>query len=146
MPLVADKLRPEMFYVLRHQIIYAAMLAMYQNSVQAKSFTSAMTYEILLIVVIGGIGSVSGSVIGTFLYVACSEWWLRFLDRETYIGSFKVPLLRSGFRMVVFSVVIMIIVLFFSKGIMGEKELSWKGIGGLLKKRKKAAPAAEKED
>ena len=43
-----------------------------------------------------------------------------------------VPLLRSGFRMVVFSVVIMIIVLFFSKGIMGEKELSWKGIGGLL--------------
>ena len=109
-------------------------------------FTSTMTYEILLIVVIGGIGSVSGSVIGTFLYVACSEWWLRFLDRETYIGSFKVPLLRSGFRMVVFSVVIMIIVLFFSKGIMGEKELSWKGIGGLLKKRKKAAPAAEKED
>ena len=31
------------------------MLAMYSNSVQAKSFTSAMTYEILLIVVIGGI-------------------------------------------------------------------------------------------
>ena len=28
--LIADKLRPEMFYVLRHQIIYAAMLAMYQ--------------------------------------------------------------------------------------------------------------------
>ncbi|MBD9221584.1 MAG: branched-chain amino acid ABC transporter permease, partial [Clostridiales bacterium] len=108
--------------------------------------TSTMTYEILLIVVIGGIGSVSGSVIGTFLYVACSEWWLRFLDRETFIGSFKVPLLRSGFRMVVFSVVIMIIVLFFSKGIMGEKELSWKGIGGLFQKRKKAAPAAEKED
>jgi len=26
-PLVADKLRPEMFYVLRHQVIYAAILA-----------------------------------------------------------------------------------------------------------------------
>ena len=123
-----------------------ALFAMYVANAQAKVFTSTMTYEILLIVVIGGIGSVSGSVIGTFLYVACSEWWLRFLDRETYIGSFKVPLLRSGFRMVVFSVVIMIIVLFFSKGIMGEKELSWKGIGGLFQKRKKAAPAAEKED
>ena len=123
-----------------------ALFAMYVANAQAKVFTSTMTYEILLIVVIGGIGSVSGSVIGTFLYVACSEWWLRFLDRETYIGSFKVPLLRSGFRMVVFSVVIMIIVLFFSKGIMGEKELSWKGLGGLFQKRKKAAPAAEKED
>ena len=91
-----------------------ALFAMYVANAQAKVFTSTMTYEILLIVVIGGIGSVSGSIIGALLYVACSEWWLRFLDAETYIGSFKVPLLRSGFRMVVFSVVIMIIVLFFS--------------------------------
>ena len=29
MPLVADKLRPEMFYIPRHQLIYAALLAMY---------------------------------------------------------------------------------------------------------------------
>ena len=106
-----------------------ALFAMYVSNAQAKAFTSTMTYEILLIVVIGGIGSISGSVIGTFLSVACSEWWLRFLDAETYIGSFKLPLLRSGFRMVVFSIVIMIIVLFFSQGIMGDKELSWASIG-----------------
>ena len=125
------------------------LFAMYVANAQAKAFTSTMTYEILLIVVIGGIGSISGSVIGTFLYVACSEWWLRFLDAETYIGSFKVPLLRSGFRMVVFSIVIMIIVLFFSKGIMGDNELSWEGIAGLFKKikpkKKTAATPAEKE-
>ena len=108
-----------------------ALFAMYVANAQAKAFTSVMTYEILLIVVIGGIGSVSGSVLATFLYVACSEWWLRFLDSEQYIGAFKVPLLRNGFRMVVFSVVIMVIVLFFSQGIMGDKEIS---IGALLKK------------
>ena len=126
-----------------------ALFAMYVANAQAKVFTSTMTYEILLIVVIGGIGSISGSCIATFLYVACSEWWLRFLDAETYIGSFKVPLLRSGFRMVVFSVVIMIIVLFFSKGIMGDKELTWEGVAGFFRKRKSkkknAAAAAEKE-
>ncbi len=126
-----------------------ALFAMYVANAQAKVFTSTMTYEILLIVVIGGIGSISGSCIATFLYVACSEWWLRFLDAETYIGSFKVPFLRSGFRMVVFSVVIMIIVLFFSKGIMGDKELTWEGVAGFFRKRKSkkknAAAAAEKE-
>ena len=122
-----------------------ALFAMYVANAQAKAFTSTMTYEILLIVVIGGIGSISGSVIGTFLYVACSEWWLRFLDAETYIGGFKVPLLRSGFRMVVFSVVIMIIVLFFSKGIMGNKELSWDGVAGFLRRRKKPKTPARKE-
>ena len=108
-----------------------ALFAMYVSNAQAKSFTSVMTYEILLIVVIGGVGSVSGSVIATFLYVACSEWWLRFLDSEQYIGGFKVPLLRNGFRMVVFSVVIMVIVLFFSQGIMGGNEIN---IGAFLKK------------
>lgn len=104
--------------------IGGAMLAMYQTTVQANAFKAAMTYEILLIVVIGGIGSITGSILSSFLFVACSEWWLRFLDQETFIGSFKVPLLRSGFRMVVFSIVIMIVVLFFSRGIMGDKEFS----------------------
>ena len=161
--------------------ISGALLAMYQTTVQANTFTSAMTYEILLIVVIGGIGSISGSILASFLYIACSEWWLRFLDQETILtpagqtrfivvlaiifvillalmvfrlvkpkgksrvpygvgagtcglilawliyfaatGQTKVPLLRNGFRMVVFSVIIMIIVLFFRRGIMGTKEL-----------------------
>ena len=120
-----------------------ALFAMYVANAQAKVFTATMTYEILLIVVIGGIGSISGSCIATFLYVACSEWWLRFLDSETFIGNFKLPLLRSGFRMVVFSVVIMIVVLFFRKGIMGDRELP-----DLIRARraKRAAKAAKKEE
>ena len=100
-----------------------AMLAMYQSTVQAKGFTTAMTYEILLIVVIGGIGSVTGSCISSFLFVAASEWWLRFLDQKQMIGDFEVPLLRNGFRLVVFSIIIMIVVLFFRQGIMGNREL-----------------------
>ena len=174
--------------------IGGALLAMYQTSVQASIFKSAMTYEILLIVVIGGIGSISGSVMASFLYIACSEWWLRFLDQETILtaagrgrfiavmavifvillalmvfrlvrpkaksrvrygvgagicgailiwlivfaatGQTRVPLLRNGFRMVVFSVIIMIIVLFFSRGIMGTSELP-----DLFKKRGKKEAA-----
>ncbi len=120
-----------------------ALFAMYVANAQAKAFTSTMTYEILLIVVIGGIGSVSGSILATFLYVACSEWWLRFLDSEQYIGSFKVPLLRNGFRMVVFSIVIMVIVLFFSQGIMGSREIDLKGIFRRDKKTKEGEKAHE---
>ena len=113
------------------------MFAMYANQAKARTFTTAMTYEILLIVVIGGIGSISGSCIASFLYVAASEWWLRFLDTETVLKSgFKVPLLRNGFRMVVFSVVIMIVVLFFRKGLMGDKELP-----DLFRRRRKEGTA-----
>lgn len=110
------------------------LLAMYQASIQANTFRSSMTYEILLIVVIGGLGSVTGSCIASFLFIASSEWWLRFLDTEMMIGSFQVPLLRPGFRKVVFSVIIMLIVLFARKGIMGDREFSISGICNFFKK------------
>ena len=120
-----------------------ALFAMYVANAQAKVYTTTMTYEILLIVVIGGIGSISGSCIATFLYVACSEWWLRFLDKETVLASgFQVPLLRNGFRMVVFSVIIMIVVLFFRKGILGDRELP-EVIAGWKRKRTKRKEAAQ---
>ena len=114
-----------------------ALFAMFANNAQAKVYTSTMTYEILLIVVIGGIGSISGSVLSTFLYVACSEWWLRGLDMGSFLGI-KLGLFRNGFRMVVFSVVIMIVVLFFRQGIMGNKEIT-----DLLKPRKKSKEVAK---
>lgn len=116
--------------------ISGGLLAMYQTTIQASMFKSAMTYEILLIVVIGGIGSVTGSCISSFLFIACSEWWLRFLDNENlYIGGFHVPLLRPGFRKVVFAVVIMVMVLFYRQGIMGTREFSVEGIVNFFKKK-----------
>ena len=99
------------------------MLAMYMGAVQALSFKSTMTYEILLIVVIGGIGSISGSVLTSFLYVASLEWLLRGLDSGTFLGINAPSIFKNGFRMAVVSVIIMVVVLFFRKGIMGDKEL-----------------------
>ncbi len=117
--------------------VSGALLAMYQYTVQAAQFKSAMTYEILLIVVIGGIGSVSGSCIASFLYIAASEWWLRGLDMGKFLGIEAPNLFRSGFRRFVFSIIIMAIVLFFSRGLMGDKEISF---GGLIKRFNKSKP------
>ena len=113
--------------------IGGALMAMYLGAVSSTTFTIAVTYFILLIVVIGGMGSVSGSVISAFIVIAAREWWLRFLDDS----SLGVPLLKTGFRMVVFSVVLMIVVLFFRRGIMGDRELyNIAGSGSRLKSKK----------
>ena len=114
--------------------IGGALMAMFLGAVSSTTFTIAVTYFILLIVVIGGMGSVTGSVISAFLVIASREWWLRFLDKTTYIGDFRVPLLKTGFRMVVFSVILMVVVLFFRTGIMGDKEFSWDRIAVRCKK------------
>ncbi|HXK78533.1 MAG TPA: branched-chain amino acid ABC transporter permease [Oscillospiraceae bacterium] len=119
--------------------VSGALLAMYQYTVQAAQFKSAMTYEILLIVVIGGIGSISGSCIASFLYIAASEWWLRGLDMGKFLGIDSATIFRSGFRKFVFSIIIMVIVLFFSRGLMGDREISFRGLAKLF--QRKPAPA-----
>ncbi len=123
-----------------------ALLAMFQNSATASTFTTNMTYEILLIVVIGGIGSITGSIIGSFIFIGLNEWLLRGLDQGQWLGI-QSTLMRAGFRKVVFAILIMLVVLFFAKGIMGNKEFSWDGIIRWFKtlpQRTKAWPAKKK--
>ncbi|MDR1620546.1 MAG: branched-chain amino acid ABC transporter permease [Clostridiales bacterium] len=108
--------------------VAGGLLAMYMRSIEAKTFSIALTYDILLIVVIGGIGSVSGSILSAFLVTAGKEWWLRFFDTPLYIGTWQAPLFRTGFRMVIFSILLMVVVLFYRRGLMGTNEFSWQGI------------------
>lgn len=107
--------------------VSGGMLAMFMRSIDSKTFQVALTYDILLIVVIGGIGSVTGSVLGAFIVTAGREV-LRFFDEPLYIGTVNIPLFRPGFRMVIFSILLMVVVLFYSKGLMGTNEFSWNGI------------------
>ena len=120
--------------------VSGGMLAMFMRSIDSKTFQVSLTYDILLIVVIGGIGSVTGSVLGAFLVTAGREL-LRFFDEPLYIGSISIPLFRPGFRMVIFSILLMVVVLFYSRGLMGTSEFSWNGILGFFRglgKKKKA--------
>ena len=119
--------------------IGGGLLAMYNGTIAAAPFKSALTYEILLIVVIGGIGSITGSVLASFLYIFSSEWLLRGLDSGTFLGINAPGIFKNGFRMAVFSVIIMIIVLFFRKGIMGDRELPDLLVRRNKKSRKEAA-------
>ncbi|MDD3864070.1 MAG: branched-chain amino acid ABC transporter permease, partial [Eubacteriales bacterium] len=80
--------------------ISGGMLAVFMRSIDSKTFQIGLTYDILLIVVLGGIGSITGSILGSFLMTAGREW-LRFFDDPLVIGGFNVPLFRSGFRMVI---------------------------------------------
>ena len=83
--------------------------------------------------VLGGLGSVTGTVIGAFVYTAGKEW-LRWCDNPLAIAGVQIPIFRSGLRMVIFSVLLMVIVLFYNRGLMGTSEFSWNGIFGALQR------------
>lgn len=106
--------------------VAGGLLAVFLRSSTTSTFMVALTYNILLMVVLGGIGSVTGSILGAFLVTGGQEW-LRFLDKTYTIGSFEVPFLRTGFRMVIFSILLMMVVLFWQRGLTGSTEFSWDG-------------------
>lgn len=118
--------------------LYASLL----GSVDPKPFGVMMTYNILLIIVLGGMGSISGTVIAAFLVTGGLEW-LRFLDEPFAIGGVAIPFFRPGFRMVIFSVILMLVVLFYRRGLMGTTEITWNRICDFFSKHKTAKEAAK---
>ena len=108
--------------------IGGGLLGNLMGTIDPGMFKFIFTFNILLIVVVGGMGSITGTVIAAFIVTIGGEL-LRFLDMEK-VYSFGFINFRGipGLRMVIFSILLMIIVLFFRTGIMGTKEFTWKSI------------------
>ena len=82
-----------------------------------------LTFNILMIAVAGGLGSITGSIIGSIVITILLEW-LRFVENPMVIGSFEIPGV-PGMRMVIFSLALILIILFRREGIMGMREITW---------------------
>lgn len=105
------------------------------TSIDPNYFKFTITFNILLIVVLGGIGSITGSIIAAFI-VTIVDQMLVALDMPINFGFFTYPGV-PGIRMVVFSAALMLVVLFYRNGLMGTKEFSWDGLFRLFKRKKR---------
>ncbi len=113
--------------------IGGGLLACHLTAIDSNQFKIAVTYELLLIIVLGGLGSVTGTVISAFV-ISFGKEILRWFDASHYIGAWQIPIFRPGLRMVIFSLLLMAVVLFWSRGLMGRKEFSWDGIYNFFRK------------
>lgn len=105
--------------------IGGGLFAMFLRTMKPGIFSTSLTYELLLIVVLGGIGSITGSIVGSFFVNMVLFELLRVFDDSSFaIAGVNIPLFKPGFRMVIVSIILMIVVLFFRKGLLGGKELS----------------------
>ncbi|MDP4161341.1 MAG: branched-chain amino acid ABC transporter permease, partial [Bacillota bacterium] len=103
--------------------IGGGLLGSLLGTIDPLMFRFFLTFNILLIIILGGMGSITGTIISAFIITIGGEA-LRFLDESMTIGNFVLPGI-SGMRMVVFSALLMIVVLFFNRGIMGTNEFTW---------------------
>jgi branched-chain amino acid transport system permease protein len=100
--------------------IGGGLMASLLTTISPDQFTFMLTFQLLIIIVLGGLGSITGSIIGAILVVVGMEW-LRFLDEPNLFGFHTDA--HPGLRMVVFSLILLLIMLFARKGILGDKEI-----------------------
>ncbi|WP_299391860.1 branched-chain amino acid ABC transporter permease [uncultured Desulfovibrio sp.] len=100
-----------------------ALLGSHLSTIDPKMFNFLLTFNVLMFVVAGGLGSLTGSLLGAGIITVLLEW-LRILEEPMSIGSLEIPGI-PGMRMVVFSLALLGIILFRREGIMGTRELTW---------------------
>lgn len=105
--------------------IGGALLGNLLTTIDPKMFLFILTFNVLMIVVTGGLGSLTGTILAGIVITVLLEW-LRFVENPISFGAFEIPGI-PGMRMVVFSLVLLFIILFRREGIMGMREFSWEG-------------------
>lgn len=112
--------------------IGGGLLASLLTTIDPRAFMFIMTFNVLIVVVIGGLGSITGTVIAAFLFNFCLEY-LRPIEQGFSIGSLSIPEI-PGLRMVTFSLLLLIVIIYKQNGLMGDIEFTWKGLFKLINK------------
>lgn len=100
--------------------IGGGLLASLLTTISPGLFDFMLTFQLLIIIVLGGLGSTTGALLGTVLVVGSGEW-LRFLDQPLQFFGHNLGA-YPGLQMVVFSLLLLIIMLFAREGCW-EKEI-----------------------
>ena len=94
----------------------------YLGSFSPASFYMAYTFALISMLVIGGMQSLSGAVLGVVLVTVLSEI-LRNLERGLDLGAFVMPPLY-GASQIVLGIIFILIMIFRPSGLMGDSEVS----------------------
>jgi len=115
--------------------IGGALLGSLVMTIDPNTFSSFMTFQIIIIVIVGGLGSITGTVIVGVLFAVLMEV-LRSVESPMSFFGLNIPGI-PGMRMLIFAILLMIVVLFFHQGLMGTREWSWEWLYNKLTGNKK---------
>jgi branched-chain amino acid transport system permease protein len=108
--------------------IGGGLLAHHLTSFSPATFYFTMTFNIIIMLVLGGIGSISGSVVGAVLFTVLSEL-LRNAELGITIGTLRIPPVY-GLSQIILAIIFILIVTFRRKGLMGDREIDWSRLFG----------------
>lgn len=108
------------------QGVGGGLLAHLITTISPTLFSFLLTFNLLIVIVSGGLGSTTGAVIAAALFTWGGELLRAFEEPITIFGHYfeGVP----GMRMVIFSIILIFVMLFARSGIMGRHEFTWQGL------------------
>lgn len=101
--------------------VAGSLFARYFGSLNPESFYLTTTFTAVAMLVVGGLTSVSGAVVGTIVLSVALEL-LRAVERGVTIGGWEIPH-RSGLTEVGLAVVLLVVLIALPAGITGGREL-----------------------
>ncbi len=102
--------------------IAGALYGHYQLSLRPSDFSFVRSIEVVVMLVLGGLGSLTGAIVGAVSLTILPEL-LRPVEKQLGV---------AGIRMVVYSLVLIVLMLFRPQGIFGQRELSLRLLRRLL--------------
>lgn len=103
--------------------IGGALLAEILGTIDPSTFKPYLTYAVITMAVLGGVESLTGGIIAAGVYTVMSEL-LRAVETPRTILSIEFPGI-PGLRMLAFATMLLLLILFARKGLMGSREFSW---------------------
>jgi len=110
--------------------IGGGLLAHLITTISPTLFTFFLTFNLLIMIVAGGLGSITGSVIAAVIITWGGEA-LRVVEEPMNLGFVEIPGI-PGMRMVLFSFILILVMIFARQGLMGTREFSWNGLQNRL--------------
>ena len=110
--------------------IGGGLLAHLITTISPTLFTFFLTFNLLIIIVLGGLGSITGAVIAAIFFTLAGEW-LRVVEEPQVLFGLHIPGI-PGMRMVIFSFLLLLVIIYFRRGLLGGREFTWKGLRHLL--------------
>jgi branched-chain amino acid transport system permease protein len=101
--------------------VAGALYAHYLTSFSPAAFYFALMIHLLVMLVVGGMGSLTGAGVGVVVITLLSEV-LRNLERGFHLGALAVPPLY-GASQITLGVVFILIMIFRPQGLLGQHEL-----------------------
>jgi branched-chain amino acid transport system permease protein len=114
------------------QGVAGGLLAHLVTTISPTLFGFLLTFNLLIIIVIGGLGSTTGAVIAAALFTWGGELLRAFEEPMTIFGYYFEGI--PGMRMVIFSALLIMVMLFARSGLMGRKEFSWNAFFLLIRR------------